>query len=196
MKQLLIAGIMGLTTIAAPSFAYEEGDWVVKFGAATVQPDGDGALDGAVDVEGDTQLGLTLTYMLSDNLGINLLAASPFTHDIELNGQKVGEASHLPPTLTLQYHFAPRSRVNPYLGAGVNYTVFFDEKSSLGDLSLDDSVGVAVEVGLDIAFTDTWGFNLAIWKADIETDADLDGAPLDTVKIDPWVFMLGAVYHF
>lgn len=195
MKQVLVAGVLGLAGLAAPSFAYEQGDWVVKAGIASVQPDGDGALDGAVDVEADTQLGLTIAYMLSDHWGISLLASTPFTHDIELNGDKIGETSHLPPTLTVQYQFLPASKVNPYLGLGVNYTLFFDEKSALGDLSLDDSLGLAIEAGVDFAITQNWSVNAALWNLDIETDAKLDGAELDTVEIDPWVYMVGASYR-
>lgn len=195
MKQIVMAGLIGLAGASTSALAYDANDWIVKFGAASVQPDGDGALDGAIDVKDDTQLGLTVSYMLNEHWAVNLLAATPFTHDIELNGTKVGEASHLPPTLSLQYHILPERKVNPYVGAGINYTVFFDEKSTLGDLSLDSSVGVALELGVDVSLAERWGVNAAVWNMDIESDAKLDGNKLDRVQIDPWVFMLAATYE-
>ncbi|MFL0809786.1 MAG: outer membrane beta-barrel protein [Agarilytica sp.] len=195
MKKSFFISLM-IVLFSAPSFAYEKGEIVAKFGFAHVKPNGDGALDGALDVESDTQIGLTLTYMLSDNLGLGLLAATPFSHDITVSGDKVGEVSHLPPTFTLQYHFNNSSDIKPYVGAGLNYTIFFEEESVLGDLALDSSVGLALEAGVDFAIHQNWGVNVSVWNIDIDSDAELDGAELDTVEIDPWVFMIGAAYTF
>lgn len=159
-------------------------------------PAGDGALNGALDVGNNTQLGLDGTYMLNNQLGIGVLAATPFKHDITLNGAKIGSTKHLPPTVTLQYHFNTNTPFHPYVGAGVNYTQFFTERSSLGDLELKHSFGPAVEAGFDYELSKNWGANLGIWYADIDTKAKLNGAKLDTVKIDPVVYMIGASYKF
>ena len=110
-KAMAIALAMGCATSA---LAYDEGDIVFRAGAAMVDPDGDGALNGALDVDDDTQLGLTLTYMITDNLGLGVLASTPFSHDIELNGTTIGDTKHLPPTITLQYHFDTGSSFHPY----------------------------------------------------------------------------------
>lgn len=195
MKKLLLACLVSLSATSA--MAYEDGQVIVKVGAVTVQPSGDGALDGNLDVSGNTQLGLSLTYMMGRNLGVSLLAATPFSHDIELNGQKAAETKHLPPTLTLQYHLLPSSTIQPYVGAGINYTTFFDEDGKdLGELKLDDSLGIALQAGVDFKINDKVGVSAELWYADIETEAELNGEELDTVKIDPWVFMLSASLPF
>ncbi|HEY9149900.1 MAG TPA: OmpW family outer membrane protein [Gammaproteobacteria bacterium] len=189
------------------SLALEQGDWIVRLGAAHVNPDASSdpltnvAADARVDVDSNTQLGITLGYMYTDNIGFGLLAATPFKHDIKGAGDiaglgKIGETKHLPPTLTLQYHFAPKSNVRPYVGAGINYTNFFSEKTvGLGNtkLELDDSWGLAAEAGVDIDINDRWFVSGQLWYLDIDTDAKLTGDITDSAKvsIDPWVVMIG-----
>ena len=195
MNKALVAGL-ALVAISTQALAYEQGDIVVRVGAAMVHPAGDGALNGALDVGNNTQLGLDGSYMLNNQLGIGVLAATPFKHDITLNGKNIGSTKHLPPTVTLQYHFNTNTQFHPYVGAGVNYTQFFTERSSLGKLELSHSFGTAIEAGFDYALDKNWGANLGIWYADIDTKAKLNGAKLDTVKIDPVVYMIGASYKF
>ena len=85
-------------------------------------------------------MGLTATYMFSDKFDVELLAATPFKHQITANGNELGETKQLPPTLSLQYYpMGAGSAYQPYFGIDLNYTAFFDEKSSLGELKLDDS---------------------------------------------------------
>ena len=217
-----IALLCTITTLSI-SFngqAYEAGDIIFRAGPATVDPDSSSGLinlGGAplagteVQVESDTQLGLTLSYMLNDHWGIELLASTPFEHDITETGvgvANVGSAKHLPPTLVAQYYpMHSDSAFQPYFGAGLNYTTFFSEKTSPeidnalgnGDLSLDDSFGLALEVGFDYALTDTWLLNLSAWLIDIDTDAEINtpaGQITVDVDIDPVVYMLGLGYKF
>ena len=138
----LVAGSLlatGLVCGAGSALAYEAGDIILRAGVASVQPDESSSalkLNGAalagtsVGVDGDEQLGLTGTYMLTSNIGVGLLAATPFEHDITANGLGVdaGDTKQLPPTLTLQYFpMQPSAAFQPYVGIGVNYTAFFDE---------------------------------------------------------------------
>ena len=196
MRKSIVAAMLVASGIGGQAMAYDAGDVIVRAGAALVDPHGDGALDGALDVEDNVQLGLTATYMATGNIGVALLAATPFEHDITLNGDKIGSTKHLPPTVTVQYHFDVNENFHPYVGAGFNYTTFFQEESDLGKLHLDDSFGLAAEAGFDYAFNGNWGLNVAVWYVDIDTDAELDGAKLDTVEIDPWVYMIGVSYKF
>lgn len=211
--------------------AYEAGDLILRAGVAVVDPQDSsgnvrvGATELAgwkVDVDSNRQLGLTASYLVTDHFGVGLLAATPFKHNISGDGSalsgagKLAETKHLPPTLTLQYFpLASGSLVQPYIGVGVNYTVFFEEKTTptltnaLGadrtTIELDDSVGVAGELGVDVALDDHFGFNAAIWWLDIDTEATIkayDGADnlaatgkVD-VDIDPLVYMLGFTYRF
>jgi len=200
--------------LAGQAYSYEQGDLILRAGAATVDPDGDftenvGGTGLDVSVDDNTQLGITGTYMLTDNLGLGLLAATPFSHEISLSGGvgKIADADHLPPTLTLQYHFNNESNFQPYVGAGLNYTIFFDEGlnatgNTLGtDIDLDDSFGLALEAGIDWKLDDKWVVSAQVWYLDIDTDATLHdalgGPDLEfEVEIDPWVYMIGVGYKF
>lgn len=217
----ITAGMFGASFAA---HAYETGDFVVRAGAALAQPsdssgkikiEGIGPVGGTgVGVGNDTQLGLTGSYMVAPHWGVELLASTPFEHEITAKGlggfgvEKIGSVKHLPPTLSVQYYFAqPQAVVQPYVGLGVNYTIFFDEKlsneakSGLGasNLHLDNSVGLAAEVGLDWAINSNWLLNASIWKVDMNTTATLNtalGKAKVDVDINPWVYMVGVGYKF
>jgi len=222
----LVAGSLlatGLACGAGSALAYEAGDIIIRAGVASVQPDessstlnivGTGPIPGtSAGVDNNEQLGLTGTYMLTSNIGIGLLAATPFEHDIRANGLAgsidAGETKHLPPTLTLQFFpMEPSAAFQPYVGIGINYTKFFDEEvdSELeavlgkGDLEIDDSFGLALEAGFDYAIDEHWVLNAAVWYIDIETNADFkfdSGTRVQAdVDIDPWVYMVGVGYKF
>ena len=196
MKVKLLVGLALIAGVTTQTYAYEQGDVVVRVGAAMVHPAGDGALNGALDVKNNTQLGLDATYMFNNQIGIGVLAATPFKHDITLNGKTIGSTKHLPPTITAQYHFNTNTQFHPYVGAGINYTQFFTERSSLGNLELAHSFGPAVEAGFDYEIDKNWGVNVGVWYADIDSKAKLNGKKLDTVKIDPVVYMIGASYKY
>jgi outer membrane protein len=236
MSHTLRVGVLAAAVLtAAPvAHAFEAGDVIVRTGLIQVAPDDSSdaitvgnnpllpGVNSRVTVDSDTQLGLRGTYMLTSNLGLGLLAATPFKHDINGGGDisgdvKLGETKHLPPTLTLQYYpMEDTSAFQPYLGAGVNYTTFFEEKTddnlnqTLGvassELELDDSVGLALELGFDYMLDEHFGLSAALWWADINTDAQIevfDGngnsvAKTDTfeVEIDPMVYMVGFTYRF
>jgi outer membrane protein len=137
-----IASVLAITLASGGvvAQAYEQGDWVVRVGAATVDPDTrsdninlPAGLVAQADVDSDTQLGIIPAYMLTDTFGIEVLAATPFKHNIEARGQgaikgtnlKAGSTKQLPPTLSMQWY--PRggqSGWQPYIGAGVNLTHF------------------------------------------------------------------------
>ncbi|MNH20019.1 Outer membrane protein W precursor [compost metagenome] len=147
------------------------------------------------------QLGLTLSYMLTDNWGVELLAATPFSHSVSTPGLgEVAKVKHLPPTLMAQYYFGDaNSKVRPYVGAGINYTVFFDEegRGALAgtDVNVDSSWGLAGQVGLDMAINDRWFVNASAWIMDIDTEVHTAVGTINT-SIDPVAFMVGVGYRF
>lgn len=220
---LVVLGAASLCSIMAmPAISHEEGDWILRVGTATVDPSESsstvstattGALPGtSVGLDSDTQLGLNIAYMLTDNIAVELLAATPFSHDITVKGLgasfNFGETKHLPPTLSVQYYFGQKnSTVRPYVGVGLNYTVFFDEslsntsKASLGanNLQIDDSYGLAAQAGVDYMLSEKWLINASIWHMDIDTEASFDSAlgkgKVD-IDIDPWAYMLSVGYKF
>ena len=191
MKTALYAGIALGMCFAGTAAAFEPGDWLVRVGASYASPASDN--HETVSVDSATSATINFTYMMTDIWALELLAAYPFKHDLELqDGTKIGSTEHLPPTLSLQYHFRPTDPFQPYIGVGLNYTNFFSEKTSgplTGtDLSLGDSWGIAGQIGFDVLFNDDWFFNLDIRYIDIDTKATLDGASLGKVEVDPWVF--------
>ncbi len=187
-----------LTGLAAPALAQSQGDWTLGIGVINVNPKSDnGSLAGAsVTVDDDTQVSLTAEYFFMDNLGVELLAATPFEHDISLNGVNIGSTQHLPPTLSLNYHFPTQSAFKPYVGVGLNYTTFFSEESTLGTLKLDDSFGWAASVGLDYQVGENGALRINVRYMDIDTDVSLNGTNIGSVEIDPVVINLAYVHRF
>jgi len=175
-------------------------EWLVRVGAHSVNPKSDN--HSVVNVDDGQMLTFDVTYLYTDNWGVEVLAALPFSHDIRLNANdaKVGDTKHLPPTVSLQYHFAPGAKFRPYVGVGVNYTLFFSEDTqgalAGSKLELDPSFGLAAQLGADIALNDDWFVNLDLRWVDIDTDATLDGASLGSVEIDPVVFGLSIGRRF
>lgn len=204
----LIAGSLVLTSASVA--AVEKGDWLVRFGAVNVSPNDNSTSltlagpNSTVGVDDNTQVFANLSYMIKENVAVELLAATPFSHDIVGTGAlsgvgKVGETKQLPPTLSIQYHFTPKASVRPYVGAGINYTIFFSEKTTGAlagtTLSLDDSWGLAVQAGVDVDITKDWFFNADIRYINIETTATTVLGTAE-VEINPTVISLGIGTRF
>ncbi len=222
LSMALVAVLAGGSMVAQ---AYQKGDFVMRVGAVTVDPDSDSSdinLPGVptlnTEVDDDTQLGIIPMYMVTDHVGIELLAATPFEHDITLKGKGVkvpaGSTKHLPPTLSVQwYPRGGKSGWQPFVGVGVNYTVFFDEETDkqldetlnaiLGaekvDLDLDNSFGLSAQAGVDIPFWNDWALSLEVWYIQIDTNAtvrtDVGNVHFNT-DIDPFVYNVGIAYRF
>lgn len=198
--------------------AKEKGDWIVRAGVTHIDPKSNNGslvipeleLDSTVRVDSATMMTFDGTYMITDNFGVELLAALPFKHDIKVDGLgKVGSAKHLPPTLSGVYHFNTSGKWQPYVGAGVNWTIFFDEKESgvLDDLDaslkLKDSWGLAGVVGIDVMLTDTMFINGNIRYMDIDSDVKItvpgetsDLVAKTTAKVDPWIYAINIGWVF
>jgi outer membrane protein len=204
-KGLVTGAVSGVLLLGATAAsAYEAGDMVLRAGLAGVLPDSSfdqNDLAGAgVDVDDGYSLGISFTYMATANLGVGVLGAWPFEHDFDgagtLSGSgEVGSTKHLPPTVTLQWHFPTGTNIHPYIGAGVNYTYFFDEETSGAlsgvNLELDDSWGLAAEAGVDFDLGNDLVLSGQLWYLDIDTEAKLTGLGTLDVDVDPWVFMIG-----
>lgn len=207
-----------LTSAAMGAQAWQQGDWIVRGGIATVDPDSSsdtiflpGGVEAEAEVKDDTQLALIGAYMMTDKIGIELLASTPFDHDIEASGKgaakgvnlDAGATKHLPPTLSVQwYPLGGSDGIQPYVGIGMNYTYFFDEDVDgelvdlLSDLTggavtdanldIDPSVGLAAQVGLDWPVTENLAVNVGVWYIDIETTAEVTAkaGPDTAAKVD------------
>jgi len=196
---------LGLATAAVSAHAVQKGDWLIRGGLGHVSPTGESVtvpvVGGKLEADDSTNLAVNFTYMLSDNLGVELLGALPFSHDLTHDSLgKVGETKQLPPTLILLYNFAPKSGVRPYAGIGLNYTTFFSEKTTGAlagtSLKLDDSFGLAVEAGVDVDINKDWFFNASLWRMDIDTEANSSLLGKFDVAIDPWALFVGVGKRF
>lgn len=222
--------------LATPAVAgqLEGGDMLLKFGWAQVSPAGQpntgfATVDGTpatalgedlVSVSDGQAAGISFTYMFNPIVGIEVLASTPFEHDIKAeNGltglglDKIGSTKHLPPTIQAQFFpLGDRDTAwQPYVGIGVNYTWFHDEKltneaeaglaTTSSKFSLKDSVGIAASVGLDWYMTDNWILNASVMWVDINTEAEIKNTALGNVEIrdieiDPWVYRVNIGYRF
>lgn len=205
--------------------AHQAGEFIVRAGAVVVDPredsgslkfDGVSAPGTGATLDSDTQLGLNFAYMLTNQLGIELLAATPFSHEVGVKGLgaldgKLANIKHLPPTVSLVYYpMQKQTAFKPYVGVGINYTTFFSEsltserkQQGFSSLKLDDSYGVAFQVGADYMLSDNWMVNAQVRYIDIDTDATVKGPTAlgvnktkVSVDVDPWAYMVGVGYKF
>ena len=205
-RRIALAAVLALA--ATPALAQSAGSWTVGIGAHNVAPKSDnGTLTATplgnltMDVGSNVRPTITGEYFLQDNLGIEVLAALPFQHDISVAGVgKVGSTRHLPPTVSLQYHFG-QGKVKPFVGLGVNYTRFFSTKAegaiAGANLDLSDSWGLAAHLGVDFKVGEKGAIRLDYRKVDIDTRVKLNGANLgtkNTVNIDPSVYGIAYVF--
>lgn len=203
MNRLLM--VMGVCLLSTGAYAEDEasreaGDWLFRVGATYISPKSSNGR--VVNVDEAVSLTFNGTYMFTNNFGLELLAALPFEHDINLNagGGKVGSTKHLPPTLSAQWHFNPIGRVIPYVGAGLNLTLFFDETTTGAiagsKLKLDPSVGLTGQAGIDVQIDETWFINAEVRYIQIEPDAKLDGTGIGDIEINPWTFGVNVGWTF
>ena len=230
-KSLLGASLFALALVAPVAHAHEAGDILVRAGAITVNPKADSGtvkvdqgplaganLGGKATMSSDTQLGLNFAYMLTNHVGIELLAATPFEHDVKIKNTALGAANgklgtlkHLPPTLSVVYYpLDNKSAFQPYVGAGINYTWIYDEHvgsrasaEGFDNFKAKNSWGMAWQLGADYMLTDNIMINAQARYIDIDTRATVENnavAPGTRAKVnvdvDPWVYMVGLGYKF
>jgi len=232
MKKSLLA-IALLSSLSTVALANQAGDILIRGGATMVTPDsgqsaillgGSNATGASLSVDDNTQLGLNFVYFFDSNWAVELLAATPFTHDVTLHdptaglgdalgvpagldGAKLAEVTHLPPTLSALYYFDTGTAFKPYVGLGINYTIFFDEEFesapkslTLSNLELDGSFGYSVQVGADYDLGDNWSVNVSARYIDISTDATFAVGDANigkaSIDVDPMVYSVMLGYTF
>lgn len=232
MQNILTLAVLSALSLSSVANNYKAGDIVVRGGLTLIDPNNDKtgvyveALGGntplSISVDENTQLGLNFVYFYDRNWAVEILAATPYTHDVTINdpqgisegifgvnvdGVTLGEATHLPPTISALYYFDIISNIKPYVGLGINYTIFFDEKfkaapKSLGfnDLELEGSFGFSVQVGVDYQLTNNWHVNASARYIDIDTTANFNiGDSIQgsaEIDVDPMVYSVMLGYKF
>jgi outer membrane protein len=207
----LCAAVIALAGAPAVQ-AKDQGDLLVRLRGLYVIPDEGGHLDlGATRIAGRPSIRnqvvpeADFTYFLTPNFAAELILATT-PHRVSAKGTPLGDVDLgkvwlLPPTLTLQYHLAPKARVSPYVGAGVNYTVFYNAKPGAANhVGYKDGFGWALQAGCDVALTDRWSFNVDVKKVFIDSrvtvDAGLPATIRSKVRINPWLVGVGVGYRF
>ena len=203
-----VARGMMMAGMAAPAHAEFQGksagDIMVRARVIGVIPDESASttIGGDVNVSDDWVPEVDFTYFVTDNIALELIAGTT-KHDVshKPTGIDLGEVSLLPPTLTLQYHFMPKERFSPYVGAGLNYTFFYDESPAAGSpvtsIDYENSVGYALQAGIDYAVADQWYLNVDVKKIFLSTDVSMNGGAINAdVDLDPWLIGVGVGYRF
>lgn len=196
-----------LAGLAAGTASAGDGPWQLRLRAIGVLPDEDvdvsAPVGGSASIDGSVAPELDITYFVTDRLAAELILAT-MRHHVrhEPTNLDLGHVWLLPPTLTLQYHPLPDDpRVRPYVGIGVNYTIFYGADAPGGlDVEYDDGFGYAFQIGADVPIGESGLlFNVDVKKVFLSTDlrvTPLAGTTRADVDIDPWIVGVGLGWRF
>lgn len=206
-KTVLLATVL----ISSPAWADmmpKAGDFMIRARVLGVLPDEDAKITGAVtgsqvNIDNSVVPEADFSYFLTDHIALEVIAGVT-PHDVSTKTSSagpldIGDSWLLPPTVTVQYHFTDLGRWKPYVGAGLNYTIFFneDEGSSVTSADYGDSFGPALQAGVDYMLDEHWLVNLDVKKIWINTDVKFNGGAIRAdVDIDPWIVGVGVGYKF
>ena len=218
-KLIILFGTIALL-LGGPLSAYAESDLplTIRVRGLGVLTDVDSdpikpLLEGEANVDNSVGAEIDFTYFFTENIASELVLGVA-QHNVSARDTNIGavlgteqkdfdlgDVWLIPPTLTLQYHFLPDGKIRPYAGAGLNYTIFFEENEGLfvSDTSYDNSFGYALQAGVDIGITEKFAFNIDLKKLYLETEAEVKalGETFKTdVDIDPWLLGFGIAYRF
>lgn len=225
MKKIIFA-VMALTvfgtglTNAQENKSVDFKKWQVRVRGVGVVPDESakiGIIGGDAKISNTFIPELDFTYFFTKNISAELILGTS-KHDVSTVGSDIsavggrtsadvnlGSVYLLPPTLTVQYHFLPDQIFNPYVGAGVNYTIFYNEKAgnTVRGIEYDNSFGYAFQVGFDLMLNDKFFINADIKKIFLKTDVTVDASNLATglsipadVEINPLLLGFGVGMKF
>lgn len=203
MSKSAAAAVLAALTLMTGNAMAQESPWLVRVRAVHIDtadksdPVGGVGASDRIHVSNKTIPEFDVSYFFTKNIATELILTYPQKHDVSLDGVNIGTLKHLPPTLTVQYHFAPEATFRPYVGAGVNYTTFSKVNLLNGAGSLEhDSFGLALQAGADVAIDKNWSINFDIKKVQIRSDVMIAGAKASRVKVDPVLLGVGIGYRF
>ncbi len=212
LKTVLVTALVA-TSIPTMAQQASEGNWLIRARAVHINPanhsDAVGALAvpaNAIEVSKKWIPEVDFTYFFSKNLAAELVLTYPQKHDVTVTQSaigsfKAGSFKHLPPTLTVQWHFNPEGDFRPYLGAGINYTHISGVNLSVPGVTglhlESNSVGAALQAGFDVKIDKALYLNFDIKKVQIRSDLSIDGGTkVSRVKVDPYLVGFGIGYRF
>jgi len=205
MNKSALGFILAAITLAGTATAQEaqESPWLVRARAVHIDtadksdPIGGVGASDRLHVSDKTIPEFDISYFFTPNWAAELILTYPQKHTVTLDGASIGTFKHLPPTLTAQYHFLPGAVFNPYVGAGVNYTLLSKVELLNGAARLEhDSVGLALQAGVDFRIDSRWSINVDVKKLQLRSDVEIGGVKASRVKVDPVLFGVGVGYRF
>ena len=210
-KNFVVGTALATTLLTSPlTYAQVENPLGLRVRWLVVSPDDSSSaistIGGTASVDTDIVPELDVSYFFTDNIAVELIAAVS-RHRVRANGTAVGnvslgEVSLLPPTLTLQWHFLPHGFIEPYVGAGINYTYFYGVNSGAvaQHIKYDNSFGGVLQAGVNFNFAPQWHVNLDVKKVYLDTDVTVQLANSAVIKtsvdLDPWIIGVGIGYRF
>lgn len=203
MNKFVIAAVAGAAMVCGSAFAqdFKEGSWLVRARAVHLDSANKDSTGLGLSVNNKWLPEVDFTYFFNKNLAAELILTVPQKHTLSAGGTAIGSLKHLPPTLTLQYHFDAQG-FKPYVGAGLNYTRFSSVKFASGVVtalnpSIDkNSWGAALQVGVDIPVAKDMYLNIDVKKVYIKTDVASFGNKVGTFKVDPLLVGVGLGWRF
>jgi outer membrane protein len=198
-KQIIVAGVLAVCAVGSVmAQSGGQSPWLVRARAVHIDSDNGGSTTPPLDlaVNNRTIPEVDISYFFNKNIAAELILTTPQKHILTSNLGDLGTLRHLPPTLSVQYHFTELQGFKPYVGLGVNYTRFSDVQLA-AKASIDkDSWGLSWQAGVDIPLDKNWSLNLDLKQVRIRTAVYLDNARIGDFKIDPLLAGVGVGYRF
>ena len=192
----LVAAAMPLAVQA------EESPWLVRVRAVNLESDNEDSTGLNLSINNKIIPEVDISYFFTPQIAAELVLTYPQKQTIYSGGAEIGSLKHLPPTLTLQYHFEKMREFKPYLGIGVNYTRFSSVhfspavQAALQPSVSKNSFGLALQAGVDFEFRKNWYLNMDVKKVQIRTDIKSAGTKVGEFKVDPWLIGVGVGMRF
>ena len=198
MKKIIAALTLAAATLmSGTAFAqiFKEGPWMVRFRAVNLKSTNTDSTGLGLSINEKTIPEVDISYFYTKNIAFELILTVPQEQNLYTNGTKIGTFNHLPPTVLAQYHFdAPGFK--PYVGVGLNFTLFGGEELP-ANVTIDrSSTGGALQVGADIPLSGNMYLNLDVKKVYLGTKVYLNGADRGWFKVDPLLLGVGLGWRF
>ena len=201
-KTLLSTLILATLGMASAVASAQENPWMVRVRAVNVNWENGGQANSTNGVWADNKVipEVDISYFFTKNIAAELVLTYPQKVDIYLGSSNIGHVNALPPSLLLQYHFTNFGAFKPYIGAGVNYTMFSSRKNlGSGTYSIESSsTGLVGQLGADYMLDKNWGVNFDVKYIKMNTDVftNNNGASIGNLNLSPVAASVGVTYKF
>ena len=201
-KKFVLATLAALSLAGTVQAQAVQEPWLVRVRAVHLDAANKDSTGLGLAINNKTIPEVDISYFFTPNIAAELVLTYPQKHDLKAGGAKIGSLKHLPPTLSLQYHFAPTATFRPYIGAGLNYTRFSSVNfapavvAALAPSIKKNSYGLSLQVGADIELAKNLFLNVDIKKVQIDTTVYSKGQSAGKFKVDPLLVGVGLGWRF